>query len=556
MVDLLRQAGGRARMDPVYQTQITRNMMRAFRSGNIGGGLIRAPFAAAELISKPILEGLVPRMKLGVFMNMAQSELARLGPAASRLEKRRVAAEVWNSVENRMGEIAYDNLFWDRRAKDTAMILTRSVGWNIGSLREIGGGLADTVVQAGKLFKGQRPELTQRMAYTLLGLPLVTGIMGSTLNYAMTGEPPKSLKDCFFPRTGGFDEEGNPNRLSLPTYIKDVYHFATEPGRTLANKLHPLVGMVADMLLNKDYYGTEIRHADDPIVKQVMQEAGFAAKQFLPFTARSVAQMRQDQEPLSHQALSMAGFNKAPKSVTQTPAERLADEISQERRPIGGRTEAQAKGQLKGSVARALQKGDAQPAAEAVGQGKLTAREVARLKEDADLSPLQRQVKSMDAGDALRVYQTASDAEKTLLLPELHQKLLRQEQQGGEGAEKAGQSRQQLRDDAGRLDPDLGKRMDFDEEYQGLASKVSNRRKAVSLVKQAESEGDSAQSRQFVGQARDLARSNRMSSGEMERYQRLQIMHAAIEKIEKQVKAGTLKADEGQRRIARILGRG
>jgi hypothetical protein len=54
---------------------------------------------------------------------------------------------VEGKVENRMGQMTYDNLFMNRTAKDLAMLTVRSVGWNIGTLREIGGGIGDVVRQ-------------------------------------------------------------------------------------------------------------------------------------------------------------------------------------------------------------------------------------------------------------------------------------------------------------------------------------------------------------------------------------------------------------------------
>src|SRR5208337_1688178 len=68
MVDALINSGGRVRMDSFYRTEFTEGMMDAFRKFNIPGGILRAPFALVEQTMKPLMEYIVPRQKLGVFM--------------------------------------------------------------------------------------------------------------------------------------------------------------------------------------------------------------------------------------------------------------------------------------------------------------------------------------------------------------------------------------------------------------------------------------------------------------------------------------------------------
>ena len=59
----------------------------------------------------------------------------------------------------------YDNLFWNRWAKDIAMITARSVGWNWGTWRVIFGGAVDLGVQTargaagvGRRLRARRPS--------------------------------------------------------------------------------------------------------------------------------------------------------------------------------------------------------------------------------------------------------------------------------------------------------------------------------------------------------------------------------------------------------------
>jgi hypothetical protein len=67
---------------------------------------------------------------VGVFYDLAQHELEKLPPGTDRAQVRAVMARAWDSVENRMGQLTYNNLFWHRYLKDGLMASVRSVGWN------------------------------------------------------------------------------------------------------------------------------------------------------------------------------------------------------------------------------------------------------------------------------------------------------------------------------------------------------------------------------------------------------------------------------------------
>lgn len=67
--------------------------MRAFRRGNILGGLVRAPFAGVEAMSNLIMKELVPRQKLGVFADLKRNEMEKLGPGATVEQTQRAMAQ-------------------------------------------------------------------------------------------------------------------------------------------------------------------------------------------------------------------------------------------------------------------------------------------------------------------------------------------------------------------------------------------------------------------------------------------------------------------------------
>jgi hypothetical protein len=439
IVRLMVEAGGRAKMDDFYHTRAATKMLDAFKRGNVFGGIMRLPTGAVDLVSRPVLEQLVPRQKLGVFADMAKFTIKRLGPDATREQIREGLQRDWDSVDNRMGQLVYDNLFWNRTVKDVAMASVRSVGWNIGSFREGIGGAKDIITlplrvrRALSEGKAVEPIVTHRMAY-VAALPLVTGVVGAMTQYLMTGQGPTELKDYFFPRTGNFDENGRPERLSLPTYLKDAYAYYHHPGKTLQNKLHPLIGTVAQMLENKDYYGTEIRHADDPILSQLLDEAKYAGKSFTPFALQGLLKEKERRGSTATKILPFFGFTPAPKDVNSTKAEELLSEIQAQHREIGSRTKTEAeRSQLLSDMVRAKKRGeDVNPDLNnGINAGILKKSDIALVLKRASTEYLIYGVKKLPLDDALKVYEAADDSERQKLFEVMRMKASNAAQKGG-----------------------------------------------------------------------------------------------------------------------------
>src|ERR1035441_8462192 len=143
-VEAIVQGGGRVAMDEQYRSNMRQKFMDAWRKHNVGTGALTVLPALAEAAMWPVLEWLVPRQKLGVFADMVDFELKRLGPNATQEQVRKAFSGAWDSVDNRMGQLVYDDMFWNRTVKDLMMISVQSVGWNLGTIREFGGAANDT----------------------------------------------------------------------------------------------------------------------------------------------------------------------------------------------------------------------------------------------------------------------------------------------------------------------------------------------------------------------------------------------------------------------------
>ena len=330
MVEALEKAGGRINMDQFYRVVEGHGLIRALKDGSFIRGVtdsfksnpalavIKLPFdiamRAIQDIAHPVLEFLVPRQKLGVFYDMAKDWIDH-NPNASSLELSQAMQLAWDSVDNRLGQMVYDNVFWNKAGKDMAFLTVRSVGWNLGTIRELGGGFMDLGQAMSALGSGDKVEMTRRMAYTIT-MPLMTALYGAITYYLYNGEGPKELKDYFFPKTGGLTPHGKPERISIPSYMKDVLQYNRAPLQTLQNKMNPLFGVLAEMTSNRDFYGGAIHDPRDPVDAQLKEIGEYLGEIMLPFSLRSYR--RQEAEGASWGSLlaSMLGFQAAPAFIT------------------------------------------------------------------------------------------------------------------------------------------------------------------------------------------------------------------------------------------------
>jgi hypothetical protein len=341
IVEAIEQSGGRVKMDDFYRNTSVNAFKQAIRSNDyLGAGKEFLP-TVLDRVNAPIFEWLVPRQKLGVFFDLAQDWINK-NPNATVIERRAGLGKLWDSTDNRMGQLVYDNVFWNRALKDGLMASVRSVGWNLGTFRELGGGVLD-IKDIPK-----NKALTDRTAY-VVALPMVTATYGAMLYYAYNGTYPETLKDCFFPKTGKLRPDGSEDRVSIPTYMKDVYaygediknfaEYGSDPTQTLKNKANPLISTVSQMLNNQDFYGAAIRNPSSPVTEQIKDEANYIIKQIEPFSLRNYQQQSklQNKEPSIGDYLtspSMIGITPAPGYITKSPEQLESSQVSHLRDPL------------------------------------------------------------------------------------------------------------------------------------------------------------------------------------------------------------------------------
>ncbi len=417
------QSGGRIGMDSFYKNSSVESFWNALHEGRPAGAAVHGLPMLLEYAARPVMEHFVPRMKLGAFARLAEYELSRLGPDASEAEVRKAMQDAWDSVDNRMGQLVYDNLFWNKTLKDALMGSVRSVGWNLGTIRELGGGTLDFLHAGKELATGHKAELSNRAAY-LIALPFTAAVAGAITQYLFTGQGPQTLKDCYFPRTGRKDDDGNEERVQLPTYMKDVMAYLRHPLQTLEHKLHPEIGMIADMLNNKDYYEHQIRNPDDPAVKQVQDLATYIGKQFVPFSIRNIQEQGKRQQSTAVKAGAVFGLTPAPKEEVRSAAQNMAIEMISKRMPKGPFSPEEVQNQeARRKLGDALRAGKPpQDAIQEAADAGLTTLQIKNQQKKASMDTRLSLFKMLTPDEAQKVYDAGTDEEKNLWKFELEKK--------------------------------------------------------------------------------------------------------------------------------------
>jgi hypothetical protein len=423
----LQMAGFRWQMDNRFRTDSTKQMIEAWNKGNKLTAGLRSIGAVVEQSARPILEWLVPRQKFGVFGEL-MNKWIKENPDASHEEMRNSAQQIWNRVDSRLGQVVYDRLFMHNVTKNMLQMLIRAPGWTGGTILEVGGGMTDLAKYAAAVVQGKKPPgLTDRSAYTLSMLT-VTALTNAVLTAAFTGESPQDWRDLVAFRSGNLDEYGRPERFMLPTYMKDVYAYSQAPAMTLVHKSHPLLSLGAELINNKDYYGTQIRSEDSNLLTQLAQSAGHVAKAFTPFWMRGVAKEQERGGTLLSEMAPQIGVMPAPSSLNKTDAEKLASKFAADRLPQGSRTQEQTdQADAKRSLYVALRKGDTAKAQELFKQGEadhvLTAKDYWAAVKKSTKDPLVNSFKNLTYDQAVQVYDAATDDEKKKLrLPFIEKK--------------------------------------------------------------------------------------------------------------------------------------
>ena len=444
LADLAVQGGLRATMDPFWKTEFTRSLRKSLAGVRMnlmqgqlaaaGGDSVRAALkvlpTVIEQIMRPIAEGIVPRQKLGVFAKLMQLEIQRLGPKASAADLRAAAARCADTTEDRMGQLTYDNLFHNKVAKDLMLLVFRAYGWQLGKYRAMAKAAGEAGGAVKSIATGKAPDISTNLTYPV-ALVMVAALLGGITMKLMTGRNPESLMDYFFPQSGNLDPSGRPQRLALPTYLKDLmsdwhdFPDAKKMGVSIWHKMNPMFSTLADMFNNKDFYGVEIRHEDDPAWKQAMQLCSYMGKAFVPFSITGMQKLSESGGGPAQYVLPFIGVVPAKASLSMTPAEARAMDLYSGTLPQGSRTQDQADhSRLVGKIRNAMTQNPAQ-GSQLLSQNiqQLHGSDLAAVMKDRGVPVITAQTMKLTLDQGMSVFDLGNALERQQLAPMLMRKL-------------------------------------------------------------------------------------------------------------------------------------
>lgn len=377
-----------------------------------------------EKLSAPLMDHYVPRLKVAAFMDQTKYVLDRLGPNVPDEVLRKELGKVADSIDNRFGQLNYDNLNWHRVARDMSMVLMRAPGWSIGTIRELGGGVgADLPKALGSLVTGQRPELTARMAYTT-ALAVQVGYLSAAYMYLHTGQFPKTITDYFYPKNGQKNAEGEDQRSNITSYMREVFGAEHDWKSWATNKLSPTIQLAEELWRNKDFYNVEITHPDDPKLNQFGQAMTHVLGAFLPFSVRNASEAHRLGASPQQSGERFFGINPAPSWAGRTPMEqKLAEFAGVDHQSVAGRTQqAFEQAQNKGAL-RAKGAGMNEVMA-AVQADKISENDAEDLLNSKGEPFVERNFKGITAGQALSLWNLANANERRTIAPLMAGKLI------------------------------------------------------------------------------------------------------------------------------------
>ena len=351
---------------------------------------------------------------------MAEQIYDKMGDNPNQTLLNKEVGDAWDSVDNRLGELVYDNLFWNRTAKDVALVAFRSTGWNLGTAREIGGGALDVGrTIRGRISGDKTPLLSHRTAYTMALLGSVM-TMGATMTYMATGKGPQESVDYLYPPDGTTGPDGKPNRQYLKTYLHDTNSLIHDPVSTITHKASPLLSMAYDLIKsNSDYYGREIRHPGDSPLDQMKSVGKYIAQSSMPFIYQNYKENERRDTSKMAQYSSVLGILPAPKWAGQSKAEALAYDLAMRSMPSTQDTDTFDRNQRVEALRNKYSHGNASlgDVLKAADTGNIRYQDVKTIAEEAEMSPLQRHVSRLNPKDAMQVYNVATpDEQKSLNL--------------------------------------------------------------------------------------------------------------------------------------------
>lgn len=298
-----------------------------------------------------IFEKWIPSLKTAAYLDEARALFERRPDLIDNDNARKAAlSEIAKSVDNRYGEMFYRGLFWNKALKDAGIGSFLSLGWNLGFVREFGGGALEPFMNRALDTPTKEAINLARSKTSFAFVYMATAMaINAAMTKYMTGDDPEGM-DYYMPRIGGpVNPDGSPRRVSNMFYTREIPmagkhveerggwdepgNIAMGLGQMLWNKM--MFEPLNEFINNRDYYGYNIMDDSSPWYQRYAQMAKFiASDQFNPITLSGAKRALQAtgkwnpddsagqklwkiiSEPEGQ--LAMAGFGPAPSYAAKT----------------------------------------------------------------------------------------------------------------------------------------------------------------------------------------------------------------------------------------------
>jgi hypothetical protein len=348
-----------------YRFDPEQSLVEAYKTGNYVGAVLRAVPWINTMLMKPLFGALIPRLKWGFALQQYSQQMIdhQAAIADGDMTESQVVRDVVDTVENRFGEMNFDNIFWNNTFKSVMQLLFRSVTWKLGNWRGAVSAIGPEMVQSFRdPLKAMREDYTRWKAGNndggnyhrageylprignnqawLIGVAFTTAFIGAVLSKTLSGKWPWEWVDedrqkgqslagaialeTVHPRTGRINEHtGKPERISLPTGMKDFEHAFRDPRSYAKSSMSGMAAKAIDTWENKDSFGNYVYDPHGKTYEQLRDIFGYNMPE--PMSIKNLTDKYGAQDATS-KTLRAAGIGNASADLDMTPAEqRLRD---------------------------------------------------------------------------------------------------------------------------------------------------------------------------------------------------------------------------------------
>jgi hypothetical protein len=424
-ISLIQRGGGSPSISEEFLIRAKDGYRKALADQNFIGAGIRMVPKTFEAIQKPLMDWYVPSLKVMTYLNRVKTFIAS-HPSLGELDTDVALRRMWQETDAQFGQMIYNTLFWNRTVKEAGEASFLSLGWQLGFQRTFGGAAIDAAMIAKKIANGtfNKSDISYRLIYATT-YTIYAAMIGGLMTAAFTRKPPQSTMDYFYPRTGGTNPDGSPERLNTVFFTREplsyLNHWKKEglmqgTANLIIDKENPVLSSIGQIMNNKDFYGYQIHDPNDPILQQTKDFLKYVTDAISPI---SISSFQRASTPVS-KIMSFAGFSEAPKYIAESGIQTKIFSLFDQR--FGGGVKSLAdkkKANAKSEIRRLYQSGDINGAnkkmQEAISEGYFTTNaSIAKFFKDSDIPTDVRSFRSLLAEDqqALLKQMSLNDLER------------------------------------------------------------------------------------------------------------------------------------------------